>query len=204
MIEQIAHYPAQLRSAVQAVSHNPLAGHQRLRDQSTKLTLMPTTVSFGHDRFSDQAPTWITATLGPCVFIAATAKNEAGKITEARAGHFTSDVSDHEINLFMSNMPSPPTRTNLWIAGLANKTCRETLLAASERLVNSISALGIPLELHWQAHNRPVIRDTRTGHPISDIGLGLITENRSEFVTRIIAFGIAEEKSVFISTLAIL
>ncbi|MFH1683453.1 MAG: hypothetical protein ABIA67_01075 [Candidatus Margulisiibacteriota bacterium] len=200
MLGKISHYPAQLTSAVRLITDDPLRGHRKLSSRSTKLLSLPSTARFHQDKLSDREPAWATAILGPCIFLAVTAKDEQGKIMEARAGHFSTTIGKHEIDEFMRSSDLQPERTTVWIAGLAQKTCRETLQATSEKLVEHISLSGIPLDLHWQAPNRPVIRDTRTGYTVSDIGLGMISENKRESIGRQIAFGIAETCSLLIST----
>jgi hypothetical protein len=145
--------------------------------------------------------TWVSAALAPCFFLAAVARDETGRIQGVNAGHFSARFESREIERQLMTLDVPAERKRILIAGMSQRTNRQTLEESISKLVASIRACGLPVDLEWESPDRPWLRDSRSQQLVSDLGLGLIENKPTDLgLGRLVSLGVTDSHAVLVST----
>jgi len=198
MLDKIAHYPPSLRSPVEEIFSRPMA-HIKHTFRGRRINGISETVQLR--ALSPQITTWVSAALAPCFFLAAVARDEAGRIQGVNAGHFSARFESWEIERQFRTLDAPVERKKVLIAGMSQRTNRQTLEESISKLVATIRACGLPIDLEWESPDRPWLRDSRSQQLVSDLGLGLIENKSTDLgLGRLVSLGVTDSHAVLVST----
>jgi hypothetical protein len=200
ILDKIAHYPVSLTAPIRTILESARQGKIVAPPSGRLLSGFPETIRLERKDIPEQG-TWINAAISPCIFIALTIKDSQGEIENVRAGHFSTNFSNHEIDTFLTHDRSNDL-SSVWLAGLSQKRGHESLKTTVEKLVARINASGLPLSLEWTSPERPEVRDSRNQKIISDLGFGLLdNQDGPQNIRRYVSLGITRSWALLTSTL---
>jgi hypothetical protein len=188
ILDKIAHYPVSLTAPIRTILESARQGKIVAPPSGRLLSGFPETIRLERKD-------------SPCIFIALTIKDSQGEIENVRAGHFSTNFSNHEIDTFLTHDRSNDL-SSVWLAGLSQKRGHESLKTTVEKLVARINASGLPLSLEWTSPERPEVRDSRNQKIISDLGFGLLdNQDGPQNIRRYVSLGITRSWALLTSTL---
>ncbi len=185
-------------NVLKKVVRDPMLMHYDLYATGKNITLIDDRSRMTANDLAGLGYCSINAVCSPCLIMAKVIKDHEGELVEASAAHFSANVTSSQIDHFLQASSADSENTFVAMAGLAQMEDRTSLREKTSRVVDRLHRFGIPISLTMDRDQRPIIIDERQEQVISDIGMGIISEQES--VHRWVALLTTGRHSVLVST----
>ncbi|HTY12973.1 MAG TPA: hypothetical protein VMD02_02165, partial [Candidatus Omnitrophota bacterium] len=184
-------------SVIGRATRNPVEMHHQLQLSGNRINNINDAYTVTAKDLPPRTFSSINAICSPCLVVAKVIRDNEGELVEASAAHFSANVSATELDYFLG---TPPENKSAFIAvaGLAQMEDRHSLGKRTSKVADRLHRFGLPVFVEAGADGRPIIINDHNGQVISDIGMGIITEE--ERVDRWISLVTSNQHSMLVST----